>query len=246
MSTPAGIHCFSSGDQRLHAVDGVDDVGIALLGDLDQHRRLLVEPGDRAGVADGVLDFGDVGKPDEIAVGALDDDVAELFRGAHLLVQRQRLALALAVEDADGTKRIGVDDCDPHVVGGDAGVRQRDGVQLHPHGRLVGAADRDVADTRHLRDALRQHRIGNVVDRARRQCLRGQCQHEDGRAGRVRFPEARQGRQIARQVHQRGVDRGLHVARGLVDVAADVELELDVGDAERRRRGDLVDARYLT
>ena len=92
ISTPAGIHCFSLGDQRLHPVDGVDDVGVALLGDLDQHRRLLVEPGDRAAVADGILDLGDVGQPDEIAVRALDDDVAELGRGPHLPVDRQRLA----------------------------------------------------------------------------------------------------------------------------------------------------------
>ncbi|MGX1292846.1 hypothetical protein AB7M75_002754 [Bradyrhizobium ottawaense] len=127
------------GDQRLYPVDGIDDVGIALLGDLDQHRRLLVEPGDRARVSDGILDVGDVGQPHEIAVGALDDDVAELFRRAHLLVEGQRLALALAVEDSDGAERVGVDDRGPDVVGGDAGVRQRDGVELDPHGRLVGA-----------------------------------------------------------------------------------------------------------
>ena len=36
-------------DQRPHAIDGLDHIGVALLGDLDQHRRLPVEPGDRAG-----------------------------------------------------------------------------------------------------------------------------------------------------------------------------------------------------
>ena len=97
-------------DQRPDAIDGIDDVGVALLGDLDQHRRLLVEPGDRAGVADGILDFGDIGEPDEIAVRALDHDIAEFGRGAHLPVDRQRLALAAAIEDADRAERIGVDD----------------------------------------------------------------------------------------------------------------------------------------
>src|SRR5207245_2306496 len=82
------------------------DVGIALLGDLNQHRRLLVEPGNRAGVADGIIDVRDVGQPHEIALRALDNDVAELFGRTHLPVERKGLALALAVEDAGGTERV--------------------------------------------------------------------------------------------------------------------------------------------
>ena len=138
------------GDQRLDPVNGVDDVGIALLGDLDQHCGLLVEPGDRARVADAVLDIGDVRQPYEISVRSLDDDIAELFRRAHLPVERQRLALALAVEDADRTERVGVDDRGADVISSNAGVRQRHGVELDPHRRLIGAAHRHVADTRHL------------------------------------------------------------------------------------------------
>ena len=40
-------------------------------------------------------------------------------------------------------------------------------------------------------------------------------------------------RQVARQVGQRGIERRLHVARGAVDVAVEVELDGDVGGAER-------------
>ncbi|MGY3359016.1 hypothetical protein ACVWZK_005679 [Bradyrhizobium sp. GM0.4] len=232
ISTPAGIHCFSAGISAFHPVDGIDDVGIALLGDLDQHSRLLVEPGDGTGVTDGVLDVGNIGEPDEIALRALDDDVAELFRRPHLLVERQRLALALAVEDADRTERVGVDNRSSHVVGGDAGIGQRDRIELNPDRRLVGTRDRHIAHPRHLRDALRQHGVGDVVDRAGGQRLRGQRQHEDRRACGVRLAEARQRRQIARQVDQRRIDCRLHVAGGFVDVAADVELELDAGRAE--------------
>ena len=52
---PAGNPLLQLRQQRPHPVDGIDDVGIALLGDLDQHRRLLVEPGDRAAVANANL-----------------------------------------------------------------------------------------------------------------------------------------------------------------------------------------------
>ena len=184
ISTPAGKPLLQLRQQRPHPVDGVDHVGVALLGDLDQDRRLLVEPGDRAAVADGILDLGDVGEADEIAARALDDDVAEFGRGAHLLVGRDRLALAAAVEDADRPERIGVDDGEPHVVGRDPRIRQRHRIERDPHRRLVGAADGDFADARHLRDALRDHGIGDVVHRAGRQRLRRQRQHEHRRRRR--------------------------------------------------------------
>ena len=79
---------MSFGNQGLDPIDHVDDVGVALLGNLDQHRRLPVEPSDRPAVADGVFDVSHVGEPDEIAVCTFDEDVAEFGSGAHLLVDR--------------------------------------------------------------------------------------------------------------------------------------------------------------
>ena len=49
-------------------------------------------------------------------------------------------------------------------------------------------------------------------------------------------------RQVARQVGRRGVEGRLHVARGAVDAAVEIELDGDAGGAERARRGDLGDA----
>ena len=40
-------------------------------------------------------------------------------------------------------------------------------VDAHPHGRLLRAADAHFRDAGHLRDALRDHRVRDVVDRAR-------------------------------------------------------------------------------
>ena len=92
-------------------------------------------------------------------------------------------------------------------------------------------------------DALRDHGIGDVVDRARLHRRRGQRQDQDRRRRRIGLAERRQRRQVAGQVGQRGVQCGLHVARGALDAAVEVELDGDVGVAERARRGDLGDAR---
>ena len=130
-----------------------------------------------------------------------------------------------------------------HLLERDSGRGDRAGIDPHAHRRLLGAAHRHVGDARHLRDALRHHGVGRVIDRARRHGLRGQRQDQHRRRGRVGFAERRDRRQVARQVGERGVDRGLHVARRAVDLAVEVELHRDAGRAERRHRGDLGHAR---
>ena len=72
---------------------------------------------------------------------------------------------------------------------------------------------------------------------------RRQRQDEDRRVGRVDLAVGGARRQVGRQLGRRGGDGRLDVARGAVDVAVEVELERDVGRAERARRGDLGDPR---
>ena len=90
-----------------------------------------------------------------------------------------------------------------------------------------------------LRQALRQDGVGGIVDLRRGQRGRGQRDLHDRRVGRVEFPVERPGRQVGRQIHRRGVDRRLHVVRGAVDVAVDVELDDDRRVADRGGGGDL-------
>ncbi len=106
---------------------------------------------------------------------------------------------------------------------------ERHRIKRNADGGLVGAADGNFADAWHLRNTLRNHGIGDVIDRAGGNRLRCQRQHEYRRRGGIGFSEARQTRQIARQIGESRVDRGLHVARGAVDIAAYRELELDAG-----------------
>ena len=89
ISTPAGIHCFSSGISAFTRstvsitlaspclVIWISTAGCLLNQAIE---RLLRTESSISATSD---------EPDEIAARALDHDVAELFRRAHLLVERQ-------------------------------------------------------------------------------------------------------------------------------------------------------------
>ena len=62
--------------------------------------------------------------------------------------------------------------------------------------------------------------------------LRGQRQDQDRRVGRIDLAVGRVAAAGGRQVGARGVDRRLHVARGAVDVAVEVELQRDARRAD--------------
>ncbi len=81
-----------------------------------------------------------------------------------------------------------------------------------------------------------------VVHLPLRQRVRGQRQNHDRRVGGIDLAVGRIARQSRRQQAARGVDRRLHVARGAVDVAGQIELQRDARRAERAARGHLGDA----
>ena len=82
-----------------------------------------------------------------------------------------------------------------------------------------------------LRDLLRQHVVGVVVDVDQRQRVGLHRQDHDRRVGRIDLPVGRRRRQVLRQLPAGGVDRRLDVAGGAIDVAVEVELH---GDLRRR------------
>ena len=102
--------------------------------------------------------------------------------------------------------------------------------------RTAGSAapgQRDVAHAGNLRQFLLQDIGGLVVDLAGRERLGGQRQDHDGEAGGIEFVVGGIGPQRSRQIRMRGADRRLDVARGAVDVAADVELQDHLGCCRR-------------
>ena len=70
---------------------------------------------------------------------------------------------------------------------------------------------------------------------------RGEREHEDGRIGRIHLAVGGIVRKVGGQIAAGGVDGRLHVARGGVDVAVQIELQGDAGRSERAGRGHLGD-----
>jgi hypothetical protein len=93
ISTPPGIHCLSSGNSAFTRSTVSMTLASLLLGDQDQHRRLLVEPGDRTAVARRHRERSATSDSfTKLPLAALDHDVAELRGGTHLRIGSQRLA----------------------------------------------------------------------------------------------------------------------------------------------------------
>src|SRR2546430_12267722 len=97
------------------------------------------------------------------------------------------------------------------------------------------AAHRDIPDAVHLQQLLRQYGGGRVVHLAAGERLGGEPEDHDGRVRGVHLVVGGIAREPRRQQRARGVQRRLYVARGTVDVAAEVKLQRDVGRAERAR-----------
>src|SRR5204862_3340734 len=127
------------GYQRADAIDGLDDVGVALLGDDEQDRRLGIEHGRRARVAVALLDGGHLGEAHDVAVRHLDDDVAVLLERAQLSIAFDGDGLALAVDYTERRQRVGTGDRHTQVLDAETYGGEQHGVGADADGGLLGA-----------------------------------------------------------------------------------------------------------
>jgi len=140
--------------QRVDAVDRLDDVGAGLAEDDQQHGGLAVRQADRPDVFDRVLDPRHVLEPHGLAV-PVGDDHRHVVRGmAHLVVGEdlrrpggvaQRALRAIDVRG--GQHLANVLERDPVLV-------ERRGVELDADRRQRASADDDLPDAAHLRELL--------------------------------------------------------------------------------------------
>ena len=233
--------------QRRHrlvdALHGVDQVGAGLAENQHQHRALLVgEPG-HPHVLHGVLHVGHVGEPHRRAVVVADGQVPVIARLHQLIVREDVRGRALIGNLA--LRQVGVLLAQhvAHVLQPEAVAAELRGVQLDAHGRQRPSVDHHLPHARNLRKPLLQDRRRRVEDERHVVNVRRQRQIHHRNVRRIDFPVDRIGRHIRGKKTAGGVDGGLHVARGAVDVAVDVELHGDVGRSEIARRGHFRHAR---
>ncbi len=91
------------GQQFVNPVDGVDDVGVSLLGNDEQNRRVFVEPSRRARVAHARSDGGNARQANDRAVERLDDHRIVFAGIAQLVVDADRDGPFAAVEGSERT-----------------------------------------------------------------------------------------------------------------------------------------------
>src|SRR5207245_10888652 len=112
----------------------------------------------------------------------------------------------------------------------------------HPNGMTSSYAYSHLADAFDLRELLSEDVIGSVVDAAQGHRFRGRRDNHDGCVSRINLAVDRRVRQVGRELSTRGVDGRLDVPRRRINVAAQIELEHDLGGAELAGRGHLGDA----
>ena len=100
-----------------------------------------------------------------------------------------------------------------------------EGVRVHldADGGQRCAANAHLADAGDLGEFLSQYGRGRIIELARPQVWRGEGQDHDGRLGGIDLPIGRLGRHAGRERSARGVDRRLHVASRVIDVAVQLE-----------------------
>ena len=228
-------------EERLDALDDLDDVGARLAADDDQHGALAVGPGRDAVVLDVVVDVRDVAEPHRRAVVWVDDQVAVLVGAEELIVggDGRRLRARPPMRPLGPVRpwrrparcrtssRVRPT---PASASGSTCTRTA-GCWPPPTKTWPTPSTCEIFCARTVLAASKTCASGSG--------LRGEREDQDRRVGRVDLAVVRAERQVGRQLAAGGVDGRLHVARRRVDVAVEIELQGDRRRAERARRGHL-------
>jgi hypothetical protein len=150
-----------------------------------------------------------------------------------LIVGVEGVELPRAVERALRKIDVGAAEDVPHVFHAQSTRGERLRIDLDANGRLLLAADADLADARDLRDFRQQNVFCVSVHRRQRQGFRRQRQNQNRRVGRIHFPDRRRVRHVGRKVWARRVDRREHVDRSTIDGLAEIELRRHRDETER-------------
>ena len=123
------------------------------------------------------------------------------------------------------------------VVERQAARRRRVRIDGDAHGEFLLAEHQHLRDAGDLRNLLGEDLLGVVVDLATDgSVFETSAMNRIGLSAGIDLLEAGRRRQLRRQLAQGRRNVRLHVERRAVDVAVEVELHDDAGDAEARRR----------
>jgi len=159
-----GQRCLQLRQLALDAIDHVDDVGARLALDVEDDRRHLVHPRGEAQVLGTVHNVGDIGEEHRSAIAVGDDDRLVLRRRGELVVGVDGVGARRPIEATLGALDVRCSNGRAHVFEAEVVRCERVGIRLHAHGGALAAGQRHQPDARHLRELLRQARVGEVLD----------------------------------------------------------------------------------
>ncbi len=228
----------------LDALHRIDDVGAGLTENDRENDGAAVGKALIADVLDRVQDIGDVAETDRGAI-AVGNNERRIIGGPGCLIVGIDLQVPFAVFDrAFRTIGIGGSKRRAHVLKPDAIFGQGVRVELDAHRGQGTAENINLTDAIELGEPLLEDIAGEIIHLTARLGLRRHGEDKDRRIGGIDLAIGRIDRQVRWQIGARCVDRRLDVARGAVDVAADVELDDDAGLSEvacRRHFRDMGD-----
>ena len=155
----AGSEATERRQQRLDAVDDLDDVCAGLALNIDDERRRRVHPRPEAAVLGRDLDGRDVGKQDRRVVAVGDDRLRVIVRIADLIVGVDRRGLRRPVEISLGRVDVEVGDRRAQVVEIDADGGKGERIDVDANGGALPAGDRNQSDAGQACDNFGTRRV---------------------------------------------------------------------------------------
>ena len=232
---------FELGKQRANALDQRQGVALRRCLHADEDRMFAVEGDAGVRTLRGKFDGRDILDPDETAVLGLDDHALELVEVAQVGIGRDvgddEIALGLAgrgLEVVGGNRQ-------RHVVRRHAASGHLDRIEPQPHRKGLAAEDVGRCDAVDRRQYGLDDTRQIVGDRRSRELLAGEAEIHHGRGLAGGLGDDRIVGFLRDQVFDR-VHLGQHFGQRLVGVEIQLDVDLDRGGAEDRRRCDVVDA----
>jgi len=196
-------------------------------------RVRIVPPVRHAIVLHAVVNLAQILEADGRAV-AVSNDQRTIQRGARELpIGLQSEGSLLAVERADGEIHVSAGHRCVHVVYADLPRGHGLGIELDAHGVFLRAVDLHLRHALYHRDALAHQGFRVLIHGVKRERLRAHGQVKDGLVRGIYFGVSRRRGHAGGKLGGSARNGGLHVLRGAIDVAAEIELQRDVGGAER-------------
>ena len=192
---------------------------------VDDDRRRLVHPRCLLVVLDAVHHLRNITEHDGRAVAVGNHNLAIIVAGYQLIVGVDLIILMRSVEVSLGGIDAGLRERRAQVFKVESVRRQRSRIGLNAHGRLLPAADAHQADAAQLRKLGRKPRIHHILNLRERNRVGGDGQRQHRSIRRIGLAINRRRWKARRQKALRGVNRGLNLFLGDVDVEAESELQ---------------------